>query len=299
MARLLLLNDRAVYNIRYRKPLMEFFESQGHQVRSQGVLESPFAFLRSIAWMVRSDFVISSNLKANFFALIFSPTAGAIIINGLGRYRRSFFLRAFLVNLLRLRRKRLVFVQSYADYRYFSRFLGRSVCWMKGSGGVARRCGNRGESLAVSVVTRADKLASQFESIKRFCLTNPVSELHFVGVESFANSFPVDRVVFHGYVSQEKIFDYSGVLLVPDGYGEGIPHVLVDAIVSGMKVMVAEEMYRACGLYKLIDGLTDQKSNGWKEVNPDLRLVQMFHKDSVVASFIEETIRHKLAIFLD
>ena len=170
---------------------------------------------------------------------------------------------------------------------------------MKGSGGVARGCGSGSDPLAVSVVTRSDKLASQFESIKRFCLTNPVSELHFVGVDSFPNSFPVDRVVFHGYVSQEKIFDYSNVLLIPDGYGEGIPHVLVDAIVSGIKIMVAEKMYRACGLYKLIDGLIDEKGSGWKEVNPDQELVQAFHKDSVVASFIEETMKNKLAIFSD
>ena len=60
-----------------------------------------------------------------------------MILNGLGRYRRS-KLKFIIGILLKFRRRETVLVQNYADYRYFKRFFSQSVQWMPSSGGVYR-----------------------------------------------------------------------------------------------------------------------------------------------------------------
>ena len=67
-----------------------------------------------------SKLIISSNIRANLINLLFfSFKPKIIILNGLGRLRKNFFLRNFLLKLFIFNKKRvLIFVQNYRDYRW-------------------------------------------------------------------------------------------------------------------------------------------------------------------------------------
>ena len=59
------INDFSHLNDRYRKGLMQLFESQGYFVRSIGV----FSRDGMAAIISRGNFIISSNLRANLLVL--------------------------------------------------------------------------------------------------------------------------------------------------------------------------------------------------------------------------------------
>ena len=54
-----------------------------------------------------------------------------------------------------------------------------------------------------------------------------------------------------GYVPQEDIFKKANTFFQPMGYGEGVPHSLVDAIVSGMNVIINKKDFIGYGFHKI------------------------------------------------
>ena len=53
-----------------------------------------------------------------------------------------------------------------------------------------------------------------------------------------------------GYVDQSKIMSFAKGFLVPYGYGEGIPHSLVDAIISGADIYLTKKNFISYGFYR-------------------------------------------------
>ena len=125
MAKIIFVNDKAKYNLRYRSDLMKQF-SKIYSITSLGLFDSAWAFLNTLVKLLlcKNTVLISSNLKSNLVVLMFLWKKKVIIINGLGRYRESKLLRSLIIILVKLQfHNILIFVQNYADYRYFQKYL--------------------------------------------------------------------------------------------------------------------------------------------------------------------------------
>lgn len=271
---LFFLNDKAEYNNIYRRSLIFSVESNlGKKVHSLGTFDRPFSFFRIILLNFKKSFVVSSNLKSNCVALILYWGALVVIVNGLGRYRnRSSFRGVFRFLLdFRYRNTKPIF-QNYADYRFYRRFCKRAkVYWVPGSGGVARDVGNTPENYIA--VQRDSKIGLVANSLREFSKLvrewKPDSNPSFivVGCTSSENLFQTDLISFKsaGRYAQNKIFTDGKSFIQPEGYGEGIPHTLVDAICSGMNIFIKKRCFLRYGLYRL-NCKFEPKSAGWGEL---------------------------------
>ena len=283
---ILLLNDKSKYNVRYRSNLISEFE-KAYTVSSCGCFDSFLKLLSTFVTVIfgRYTLVISSNLKSNLLNLIVFWRQKTIIINGLGRYRGSKFLRKLIIFLLRIQyRKNLIFVQNYADFRFFRKNSKTSaeLCWMPGSGGTKRELGSAGSR--ISIITRDEKLPTQIESMREFlCLMHTNLRLVLVGVKGMPgpslHDIPYDSV---GYVDQLDILSFSNAILVPDGYGEGVPHTLVDAIVSGAEIFLSKLNYIQYGFYMYTTYELLPQSEHWVKLNVNDSLKDLVASKSVV-----------------
>ncbi len=246
------LNDFAELNIRYRSRFISYLRNSSIQVYSLGWFDRwwSFAFIFSLCFF-RGFVFFSSNLRSNILSLLFL-NRGLVILNGLGRYRGSVLFRRFLIFLVKYRSKRkFILVQNYADFRWLRfRTKSRNVFWCPGSGGVVRP-----HSLddCFLVVSRPDKLCVQSKHIESFISVFKVP-LNIVGVSpDYGELFhePTVDICFCGYLPQEDIFKFGSRLFHPSGYGEGIPHVVVDAIVSGMEVVITKKQFVEFGFHRL------------------------------------------------
>jgi hypothetical protein len=164
---------------------------------------------------------------------------------------------------------------------------------MPGSGGVKRKLG--ADESSVSVITRDEKLPTQIKSIEDLYQNYQFSKsLLFVGIND-QSLIKLGVINFHsvGYVNQDEILSFSSNLLVPNGYGEGIPHTLVDAIMSDASIYMSKKNYIQFGFYKYTgrDKIGD-KDNWLKlKVNQDL-------KELVAAENIVEMFYHKVNSFV-
>ena len=70
-----------------------------------------------------------------------------------------------------------------------------------------------------------------------------------------------------GYVAAEKIFAGGGIFLQPSGYGEGFPHTLADALVSGMEIWISDREFLRYGLGRL-GAQRLPLAPGWSRVTP-------------------------------
>jgi len=240
MSRVVFLNDKKIYNERYRRSTIDFFNQSGFETLSLGIFENPFKVIFIILF---SKNIISSNMKSNILLLLFFFKKKVCIINGLGRHRYNKFFRFALICLLKLNYKSSIIFQNYADLRYFSHFVkSNRFILVHGSGATKRsvsKCNN------VFVVCREGK----FNYVKKdiynaSCSLNKRFKL--VGMD-LSNEY-VNGV---GYVNQSNIFTHGSVLYVPDGYGEGIPHVLVDAIFSECSILISKRQLISYGFYKM------------------------------------------------
>lgn len=255
------LNDHASYNVRYRSGLMDAVTKHGFAARSIGLFDGATSLIISATYIAFSSCkVISSNLRANIFFLLFFWRGGLVILNGLGRYRHNRTARFLMIFLLKVNLKKKVAVQNYADFRYFRRFSVDGVSWVPGSGGSCRQTLNND---GVFLVSRAEKLKLQCASVFSAMCALAVDSISVVGVERDSDndfsSFGLDCL---GYVEQDEIFHFGQVFLQPEGYGEGIPHTLVDALCSGLSVIITKRDYLRYGLSEVGVGFTAIK-DGW------------------------------------
>ena len=99
-------------------------------------------------------------------------------------------------------------------------------------------------------MTRESKIGLVWESIQQFCQENPDKRMVIVGVSTFESKL-TDKVDFSGYVKQENLFLDGASFLQPDGYGEGFPQSLADAIMSDLCIYISKSSYINYGLKRL------------------------------------------------
>ncbi len=113
-------------------------------------------------------------------------------------------------------------------------------------------------------VTRADKLKlcrPALDNILTQDFVRKAGSFKIVGVDLHHKSvIDCDQIDYKGYVPQDDLFKCFSTFVQLPGYGEGIPHSLVDAVVSNMQVVISKKQFIEFGLYKLgfkISGLGD------------------------------------------
>ena len=126
--------------------------------------------------------------------------------------------------------------------------------WICGSGGTKKIFNSKTET-CIGVVSRASKLPLQLESIADFehCIGQ---ELQFIGVNNVGS---LGRRKCHGYVSKLDIFKNLNGLFLPDGYGEGFPHVACDALTSGMHCWLSMRNFVQYGCSQMEIRVVDRK----------------------------------------
>lgn len=294
---ILMLSDRGIYNFRYRTSLISALSARGNKVEVSGVFDYrarlPLLALRLL--FGRNNFVLSSNLKSNIFVSLFCRSRKVIILNGLGRFRPNLMIRAFVLRLLRLRKNTFVIVQNYADFRYLHRFApGVQMEWVPGSGGVAKPIGDAGR---VVVVQRDNKIASVAGDISTFLQQmKSYQTLVIVGCDDrdqLGRLFASLSYISTGFVEANDIFREGEVFLQPTGYGEGFPHTLADAIVSGMNVYISDIEFLRYGLGRL-GASREAFSPGWSRLIVSEDLIMSIQADTIAARTVEicETFCH-------
>lgn len=286
------VNDKNLYNARYRSKLIKALSSN-LITREFGLFDGfkTFAQLFLRILLYRNIFLVSSNLKSNLIILMFFWVPKIVIVNGLGRYRSLKFLRGLVRLLLVWQSHRAkIFIQNYADYRFFRRYSGctTKIVWMQGSGGVKRKLGKNKSSMAV--ITRDEKLLAQRASIIEFYkLFWEPKKIVLVGVKDFS-SFNFERLNIQskGYVDQSKIMSFSRCLLVPSGYGEGIPHTLVDAIVSGAEIYLTRKNFVSYGFHKSAKYQKISETGKWVRLIITQSLKEALSEENIVNQFKNE-----------
>jgi hypothetical protein len=268
MYKILMFNDQRNFNVRYRGLLIDMLEDRGRQVISLGYFDSFLSFFRSLYFLLFvPGFVVSSNMKSNLFSVIVYWRRGLIILNGLGRFRLRQSYRTFLIYYFGVfGRKKKFAIQNYLDYRFFRRYSDCDVMWTPGSGGVVRTVGTTDNFV---IVTRDEKFPFLESSVLEFYGSKALQSLTsrpfftIVGLkraEIFPSSLPGTSL---GYLDQERILESGRWFLQPSGYGEGIPHTLVDAVVSGMLVILKKDSYLQYGFNKLGISYESLDTSGW------------------------------------
>lgn len=245
-----IVNDLAILNDRYRSNLIKSLRKSNIGVVSIGIFDGYWSFVSVlIIFIFKSKSVISSNLKVNLIFLIFLWSQGLMIVNGLGRlgqyklFRRSFGL------LLCVNIRKKILIQNYLDFRYYRRFYRANISWMPGSGGRHLKYGKQNNHV---IISRPLKLRLQINSLYEAVQNVPSKNaIILVGVDRFEDDLSDLGILFCGFVEQKNIFLHGNSYIQLSGYGEGMPHVLVDALVSGVEVHLTKKDFIQYGLFKL------------------------------------------------
>lgn len=287
------VNDKAKYNDLYRKSLMTNLSNSGTKVSSLGVFESVGSTLSFLCLNFKNEKIVSSNLKTNLFSLLFCFKPQVLIINGLGRYRTSQRFRLLLRVLLDYRNSSVQAIfQNYADYRFYRRFCNHAkVYWVPGSGGVSRKIGASENSFVA--IQRDSKLSLVAKSIQECAsLIQEVKagdSLSFTlvgcSIRNEVAKAQLPNFENVGRYAQDDIFIDGRSFIQPEGYGEGIPHTLVDAMCSGMKVFIKKQCFLRYGLHKLHCKFSCI-GNGWGELGATANASKEVSLESVNESYI-------------
>jgi hypothetical protein len=249
-----MVNDRRADNQRYRAPVIAELERRGLVVQSQGFLESVPGFLVTLTRVLghRADLLFSSNLKSNILVLAFGRGQTLILLNGLGRLRQRRWFRALFLLLLRNRKAVEIVVQSYADFRYLRRQrLTVPLHWVPGSGGSMKHTGDPGVAVLVQRDNKIALVAADLKSL--FDTHRGTIELVVVGCRDqrrLAAILPVPHRST-GIIPTSDIFRDGGIFIQPSGYGDGFPHTLADAIISGMEIWISNRAALRSGVSRL------------------------------------------------
>lgn len=257
---IMFITTNAASFVNYRKKLAEFL-SQYYFVNNNTKME----FLNQFRPRDKKNrkLIISSDGKINLFVLLFIRTPQILILNGFGRYERSYIVRLFFIYAYIFKKKIVICTQSYRDYRYLRRFSKVKLYWVPGSGGVRRSIGSSANPLAIC---RSNKYKYIERSLKKAIST--FGEIDIVGM-------PGDRIIpkglnFKGEVEQNHIFNKSSIFIQLDGYGEGVPHSLVDAVCSNMTLIIEKKCWIKMGFYKLSknNSITAEKDSDFYILKP-------------------------------
>ena len=283
-----LVADKKTQNIQYRSGLINLFvENKNQRFVNIGLFDgylSLFNFFIRVLFQ-QSSLIISSNLRANLVTLSLIWKSRIIILNGLGRYRKTKFLRKYIISCMVFSEKgSKLLVQNYADFRYFRRYGKKRffIEWMPGSGGCKRKVGK--DDSSISIITRDTKINLQLESINEFLdKIGRDQKIWIIGTDKFSldSSLKTNSITFTGKVLQQDILAYSSKLFVPDGYGEGIPHTFVDAIVSGVSVYISKRNYIRFGLYLFLGPRDFTYLSGYVYIKEVSKLSSVYDSSSI------------------
>lgn len=263
---------------------MDELRRAGVSFESIGIFDAPLGLPALVFRLLfgRVELILSSNLKANIFCMAFLRVPKVVILNGMGRFRRKKLVRWLLLFLLRLQRDVRLIAQNYADYRYLKRYSSRlRLFWLPGSGGTVKEIGNQD----VAVVVQRDSKIGRVAKDVRALLNEKknLADLLIVGCENqeqLITLFPEKKWRSVGYVESTKIFIGAGIFLQPTGYGEGFPHTLADALVSGMEVWISNIEYLRCGLGRL-GADREPVAPGWSRVIVSENLLKSVGSQSI------------------
>ena len=279
------VSDKKEYTDLYRSALFSEF-SANMECKSVGFFDSYKNFFSLICFFsVWKTFVLVSNIKSNLIILFLLQTRGLIIFNGLGRYRSSKIFRILLLVLLKIRRTHFSFAfQNYKDFRYFRRYFSDSVFWVLGSGGRSYQISSNVQK-PITIITRANKLILQIQGLREFILDTPIqSKIQIFGrgkISEVLYQNELDQYAYsRGWRDIDKIFKDSSELCCLPGYGEGVPHSLVDAICSGLSVWISASDYRDFGFYK-INGIEAEIHGNWRYLRFSELARSYFHCDKI------------------
>lgn len=250
------VNDTDNLNVNYRSSLISSLKLEGFRTNSLGLFDRNYQNLKHIFQILSSKrvLIVSSNLRTNIVMLFLWHVRGLVILNGMGRLRKKKLARYFIVTLVWVNTRKKIAVQNYADFRYLRRFTRSSlISWVPGSGGTVR---NHGIGSAKVAVQRDAKLFLVSASLINFLRNVPgPHKISVMGCTQLSSELSLESnyhdIRCMGRVAQEDIFQHGRIFLQPAGYGEGLPHSLVDAIVSNMEVWIDRRMYLQTGLWKM------------------------------------------------
>lgn len=280
---IIFFNDKYQYNDLYRGDLISKFLKNGFNVYSIGFNNLIFKLK---IFFKNDNYLISSNLKANLFIILFFfKKKCTIIINGLGRFRGSKFFRFLIIFLFNFNSNKSYIFQNHADYRYFNKFIFNNHCFfILGSGGSKRICGQNRDIL---VIQRDGKLNLIKPSLIDYIKTFKFNKIFIIGC-SPKKKRTIKKLginVFSlGKVHQNKIFYNGNIFLQPDGYGEGFPHTLSDAIMSDMEIHINKKTFILLGLYKY-DLLIKKLSDKWLLLRSTSKIKILVNKNKITSDY--------------
>ncbi len=260
---ILMINDKKILNDLYRDHLLKLLNKKFIKVFSFGLFDKKSSLIILILKILNpKTVVVSSNLRSNFFSLFFFWKKGILILNGMGRYRSKNILRLILLILFKLNWKKEYIVQSYADYRFFKLYSKKKYYWIPGSGGTEKKIGNKNNFL---LIQRDNKILTVFNSICEFLDIAKNINVTIVGcnnIKKLEFLFRGYKLNFVNYIKSKDIFLEGKNFVQPSGYGEGFPHSLSDAIVSGLDIYINNKEYLRYGLY-ILGGKKKKFSKNW------------------------------------
>jgi len=268
---------------------MDALRNSGHNVRSMGLFDSKLGLIRTLIYMLShpQDRFVSSNLRTNLVFLLFPWLHGLVILNGLGRHRDKRWLRRALILLFRINPRKQVVIQSYADFRYFRRFTPqKKFVWIPGSGGSVKKLGPQGR---IVTVQRDDKLPIVAKSLVKI-IKGAGTKIPLV-VVGCKDSQVVSELLCEiphistGYLPADEILSGGQIFVQPSGYGEGFPHSLADAIVSGMEIIIAPIEYRRYGLYQF-QIVTDKRVHNQLHFKPLQTLQEQISLEAITEKYV-------------
>ena len=260
---ILMIKDKNILNDLYRNHLLKLLNKEFIKVFSFGLFDKKSSLIILILKILNPKvIVVSSNLKSNFFSLFFFWKKGILILNGMGRYRKKNLLRLILLTLFKLNWKKVYIVQSYADYRFLKLYSQNKYYWVPGSGGTEKKIGNKNNFIFIQ---RDNKILTVYKSICEFLDIAKNIDASIVGCNNKKNLevlFKGYKVNFINYKKSKDIFLEGKSFVQPSGYGEGFPHSLSDAIVSGLDIYINNKEYLRYGLY-ILGGKKKKFSKNW------------------------------------
>ncbi|PKG65445.1 MULTISPECIES: hypothetical protein [Pseudoalteromonas] len=289
-----LINDQKKFNARYRSDLIGYLESKSYIVRSEGFFDGPVSFIFLLIKVIFcSRMIISSNLKSNTLLMCLFWKKAGIIVNGLGRYKRSQSFRMFWLFLMKINKKKKITFQNYLDFRYFRRHSKfKNIYWVPGSGGSPKFIGSCKEKIII--ISRDEKLTKIANSVNDFLSLHNDFELVVVGCSDTCTKDSIlerFKPKVTGYVEQSNIFSCGGAFLQPEGYGEGVPHTLVDAISSGLDIYITKQQFLEFGFNKLGFSFTQCQSN-WVKIGTTPNSVYSLSVDKITSSYCDIFLPH-------
>jgi hypothetical protein len=139
------------------------------------------------------------------------------------------------------------------------------------------------------VVQRDDKLPVVAASLREFIALDPAkAPLVLVGCKDaalVARLLGSGVVRSAGFVPANALFEGGSDFVQPTGYGEGLPHTLADAVVSGMTVIAPLCEVRRYGLQRL-GGVATPFAGQWVSINPNPQMQTALSLPVITAAYV-------------